>query len=278
MIRTTRHGPHPRRAITYVEVLILIGVVALIISIVIPTIRRMRQTSGRLPCPSHLQQLGQALLLYANENKGSLPRTTYAPGPNPLPVWGTGTTASDPFAPDGPQPNDVSAVLFLLLRTQDITPEVFYCPSLDGAKIDDFGGGGNTAAARSNFTDVRRNLSYSIHNPYARDGAIPPEASDWWTSDMSATFAIAADRNPGTAGGDDNVLHPTVSSSATDMRRANSRNHDREGQNVLYGDGHVEFHQNPFVGVERVLRLTRPGRWARGRRGRSGSCSPVRRG
>ena len=28
-------------------------------------------------------------------------------------------------------------------------------------------------------------------------------------------------------------------------------NHDEDGQNVLYGDGHVEFQSNPFCGVQR---------------------------
>ena len=35
------------------------------------------------------------------------------------------------------------------------------------------------------------------------------------------------------------------------MKQGNSNNHDEDGQNVLYGDGHVEFTQNPFVGVQR---------------------------
>jgi prepilin-type processing-associated H-X9-DG protein len=35
------------------------------------------------------------------------------------------------------------------------------------------------------------------------------------------------------------------------MKFANSNNHDGDGQNVLFGDGHVEFLQNPFVGVQR---------------------------
>jgi prepilin-type processing-associated H-X9-DG protein len=35
------------------------------------------------------------------------------------------------------------------------------------------------------------------------------------------------------------------------MKQANSRNHDRDGQNILYGDGHVAWESNPFVGVNR---------------------------
>ena len=42
-------------------------------------------------------------------------------------------------------------------------------------------------------------------------------------------------------------------SSAKDMRWANSNNHDEDGQNVLFGDGHVEFVSNPFTGVQRDM-------------------------
>ena len=66
-----------------------------------------------------------------------------------------------------------------------------------------------------------------------------------------AEFAVAADMNPGTSGGTVNVASVTTTSSASDMKNANSRNHDGDGQNILYGDGHVSFEQNPFVGVHR---------------------------
>jgi prepilin-type processing-associated H-X9-DG protein len=35
------------------------------------------------------------------------------------------------------------------------------------------------------------------------------------------------------------------------MRLGNSANHEQDGQNVLYGDGHVEFQNNPFCGSQR---------------------------
>ena len=56
--------------------------------------------------------------------------------------------------------------------------------------------------------------------------------------------------NPGTTNGD-NVLLPSSTSSAKDMKNANSNNHDKDGQNILYGDGHVAWESNPFVGVNR---------------------------
>jgi len=35
------------------------------------------------------------------------------------------------------------------------------------------------------------------------------------------------------------------------MKLGNSNNHDRDGQNVLYGEGHVEFQPTPFVGIQK---------------------------
>ena len=35
------------------------------------------------------------------------------------------------------------------------------------------------------------------------------------------------------------------------MQLANSPNHQGQGENVLYGDGHAEFQQNPYCGTKR---------------------------
>src|SRR5439155_20422868 len=60
----------------------------------------------------------------------------------------------------------------------------------------------------------------------------------------SAEFAIAADLNSGTS----HVgLAPGAPTRA--MQNANSRNHEGDGQNVLYADGHVDWRQSVFVGV-----------------------------
>src|SRR5262245_37094584 len=82
---------------------------------------RNRETANRVKCASNLRQIGMALLYYQNENKGLYPRTTYAAGVSVVPTWGTGASSPDPFAAGGPAANDVSAGLFLLLRTQEIT-------------------------------------------------------------------------------------------------------------------------------------------------------------
>ena len=71
-----RHAA-PRRshrgAFTLVELLVVIGIIAVLISILLPTLSRAREASYTTQCLSNLRQVGLYLNLYANEQRGYLP-------------------------------------------------------------------------------------------------------------------------------------------------------------------------------------------------------------
>lgn len=87
---------HPRSfmRLTLIQWLVVVGIIALFVSLILHSLARMRASSGILPCPSHFRQIGQAICLYAIDNAGQYP-------------------------PDLPT----------VLRTQQIGADVFICPN-----------------------------------------------------------------------------------------------------------------------------------------------------
>src|SRR5262245_51104430 len=188
----------------FADVVVLSLLIVLLSGVFVAAQRAASEEDNRKRCASNLKQIGQAILLYANENKGVYPRTKYVPDDKP--TWGSPYESNpkpaqpaDPFAGDyAVKPNDVTAALYLLLRTQDITSEQFTCPSAR-AKRFEFGGGGNTAMNWTNWPGnkgIAAHLSYSYQNPYPSSQAVA--GGFRLNNSIFGDFAVLADMNPGT--------------------------------------------------------------------------------
>jgi prepilin-type processing-associated H-X9-DG protein len=67
--------PRPRRmaAFTLVELLVVVGIIALLASLLLPALRRARESANRAVCGSNLRQMGFAFVAYTNDNRGWFP-------------------------------------------------------------------------------------------------------------------------------------------------------------------------------------------------------------
>ena len=62
-----------RRAFTLVELLVVIGIIAILIALLMPALAKAREHARRAQCASNMRQCMMGLFMYANENKDRLP-------------------------------------------------------------------------------------------------------------------------------------------------------------------------------------------------------------
>ena len=239
-------GTSTRSAFTLFELLIAIAIIGLILASVIPFIMDKWELSRRLQCAQNLYIIRDAMNAYAKDH-GSFPRVRYDDFKNPN-GWTAYTGADDPnpFATSTKvQPNDVTASLWLLVREAYISDtSVFICPSSSDWQDHLYDKAGTSivpAKRRGNFRSGH-NLSYSMFCPFsAAPGFV-------WNDTLKPECALMADKNPGIYGTSD-VTQPSGNAPPEAFAVANSNNHNRAGQNVLYADGSVQFERHPYCGV-----------------------------
>ena len=123
---SSRSRPRRAHAFTLVELLVVIGIIALLISILMPALRKAREQAAGLACSSNQRQLMQAFLMFAADHKGRLPGnfTDFSNPDTDKRAWLLNSGELITAAPRG-------GTIYRYVNTE----KVYFCPSLQTVKV-----------------------------------------------------------------------------------------------------------------------------------------------
>jgi prepilin-type N-terminal cleavage/methylation domain-containing protein/prepilin-type processing-associated H-X9-DG protein len=206
------------RGFTLIELLVVMGIIAALIAILLPALSSARVAARTAACASNMRQLGQALLMYANDNRGWL-----------IPV------SDDPTAVGGVRgfgilvpPHErwpVKVFKFPLPPTQPPNPwdedPAAYCPAVMVCPEDDRPEMGHT---------------YALNNPVCVNHC---KLGDHNFAGLSNSEVILAVEKKASA----NDYHYEPNNG--DTKKMDRHKHGvKRGSNYLYFDGHVALHND----------------------------------
>jgi prepilin-type N-terminal cleavage/methylation domain-containing protein/prepilin-type processing-associated H-X9-DG protein len=111
------------KAFTLVELLVVIGIIAILIAILLPSLQKAKEQANIVKCASNLRQIAMGILMYAGDNKGKLIPSAVGPGDTIYPngwFW-SNQLVTQKYVP-GPQGLDAKG-------RQNTTESAFRCPN-----------------------------------------------------------------------------------------------------------------------------------------------------
>lgn len=260
-----------KKAFTLIELLVVVAIIALLISILLPSLQRARELSKRTVCAANIRGIGQACKIYSAEDENDLfPLIPYDISKETFTYTARIGVSRTTETQTSSQSASTTRNLWLLVRGTtggSVTVKQFRCPSSDDT-VDD-------TEDLIRYYDFKgfSTISYGYQVPFGslnltrpgedidiRMGLIADKGP--YSFDTSSGAATNGDSGIPTDKPDTDYNIGTITYPATDMEKNdiqkwtpfNSPNHggrgNGEGQNVLFGDSHVEFAKKPIVGVD----------------------------
>ncbi len=209
--RRASSGARSGSGFTVIELIVCMGVVAVLCGILLPSLRATRQAAQRVSCASNMRQIGVGLSMYANTNGDRICRSVNAEGSTPQRQELMAVRLRNGLASAGPQGWDGLGLLVsggYLDRC-----DCLYCASHHGEH----------PSERYSPDFARTSVSATVYGNYQYAGHVGPRISD-----SQAREAVTMDAGR-------NVLL------LTDGLRARSDFNHRNGLNRMMGDLSVEF-------------------------------------
>lgn len=225
------------RAFTLVELLVVIGIIAVLIGILLPALSKARQQAFSLKCMSNLRQLGIAFAGYENAYKGKIPYPTTTLAVNGVSDPGQGTlwyNAVDAFLRPYGTDGKTGVAQY---RTYD---KWKHCPIYEtfGGQALTASGGQDTLVGFSKTYKMNSHIRTKITNPDGSTTAVQAKINmiKRPTDTVLMGDGVSIDLIGEIAGQWDNGQ---FSMEVNDPTQANPAMRHLGGANILFVDGHA---------------------------------------
>jgi len=229
------------RGFTLVELLVVISIIALLISILLPSLRSAREQAKLVVCKANIRSLAQATNVYLADGEGRTPAGHYNNAGGNSPKANVGRQIGDLIPPDDIQVWDSIGGLLEKYVLAD-PMEIYRCPSAKYSPDDNFNiTGKNPFSGQAIDDEFKPNYFYMCTAQWI----VLPENTFWypqvWATRNVANIPETQIRTPSdtVTWVDESTSHHTNSTDIYD-RNASGRLNVKDFSNFGYLDGHAE--------------------------------------